>query len=102
MQIKTSGILVLSFLTLGLLIFEPALANKFETIGSGVSGSNKIKIEYLRITAFVTASIMFIAGVLSIVMRESNAQYLSYTMWKPSSIIFFILCLVMLGTGFAL
>jgi cytochrome b561 len=99
MQLKTTWTVGILLTALLLVCTEPVLANKFETIGSGISGSTEFKIEYLKIAAYVTAAIMFIAGVLSIVMRESNAQFLNYTMWKPSSIIFFCLCLLLAGVG---
>jgi hypothetical protein len=102
MQLKTTWTFVILIATLLLICTAPALANKFETIGSGISGSTKFKIEYLKTAAYVTAVIMFIAGVLSIVMRESNAQSLNYTMWKPSSIIFFCLFLLLAGVGYFL
>jgi uncharacterized membrane protein YidH (DUF202 family) len=73
------------------LFSEPLLANKFETIGGGVSGSTKVKIEYLQIMAYVVGGVFMIAGVLSIVLHNQNAQTLNYTMWKTSSTLFFIL-----------
>lgn len=74
-----------------ILFCEPALANKFETIGGGVQGSTKVKIEYLQIIAYVAGSIFIIAGVLAILLHNKNAQTLNYTMWKSSSALFFIL-----------
>ena len=35
--------------------------------------------------------IFFAAGTLSIVTHKRNSQMLNYTMWKPSSVLFFIL-----------
>lgn len=77
----------------GLLICEPALANKFETIGSGVQGSTRVKIEYLRVIAYLAGGILIIAGILSIVLHDKNAQTLNYTMWKASSALFFLLAI---------
>ncbi|MEN8178093.1 MAG: hypothetical protein ABFS39_05675 [Pseudomonadota bacterium] len=99
MQFKTTNIILLCIFTLILVSVDPVFANKFETIGSGVSGSVKVKIEYLKIIAYVAGVIMFTAGVLSITMRAKNSQSLNYTMWKPSSIIFFILSFFFIGTG---
>ncbi|MCU7905400.1 MAG: hypothetical protein KZQ76_05965 [Candidatus Thiodiazotropha sp. (ex Epidulcina cf. delphinae)] len=70
---------------------EPLLANKFETIGGGVQGSTKIKIEYLQIIAYVAGGIFLISGILAIVLHDKNALTLNYTMWKSSSAMFFIL-----------
>lgn len=78
-------------LFLTLLFVEPLLANKFETIGGGISGSSRVKIEYLQIIAFVAGGIFLIAGILAIVLHDKNAQTLNYTMWKPSAAIFFLL-----------
>lgn len=74
-----------------LLLTEPLLANKFETIGGGVSGSTRVKVEYLQIIAYVSGGIFIIAGILAILLHDKNAQTLNYTMWKPSAAIFFLL-----------
>ncbi len=102
MQLRSTEISLIFILSLALIYIEPAVANKFETIGSGVSGSASIKIEYLKIIAFITGIIMFIAGVLTVTTRNKNSLALNHTMWKSSSIIFFILSFVTIGTGFYL
>lgn len=79
------------FLLLALCISEPSLANKFETIGGGVQGSTKVKVEYLQVIAYVAGGIFLLAGVLSILLHDRNAQTLNYTMWKVSSGLFFLL-----------
>ena len=99
MQSKGRDTILISLIMLVFIYIEPALANKFETIGSGVSGSVKIKVEYLKTISYVAGGIMLIAGVLSLIMRDKNSQALNYTMWKPSSIIFFILGLIFIGIG---
>jgi len=78
-------------ITLALFLCEPASANKFETIGGGVQGSAKIKIEYLHVIAYFVGAIFLAAGILSIVLHDKNAQTLNYTMWKTSSALFFLL-----------
>jgi uncharacterized membrane protein len=78
-------------LFLMLLFAQPLLANKFETIGGGVSGSTRVKIEYLQVIGYVTGGIFLIAGILAIVLHDKNSQTLNYTMWKPSAAIFFLL-----------
>jgi hypothetical protein len=78
-------------LLIGLLFCEPLLANKFETIGGGVQGSTQLKVEYLRAIAYVAGGIFMASGVLTIALRNKNAQTLSYTMWKPSAVLFFLL-----------
>jgi preprotein translocase subunit SecG len=87
------------FLLLGLILCEPALANKFETIGGGVQGSTKVKVEYLQVIAYVASGIFFISGVLAILLHNKNSQTLNYTMWKPSAAIFFILSILALLGG---
>jgi hypothetical protein len=82
---------------LTLCLCEPLLANKFETIGGGVQGQAKMKVEFLRIFAYVAAAIFLIAGVLSIALHDKNAQTLNYTMWKTSSAIFFLLSIAALS-----
>jgi hypothetical protein len=83
--------LTLCFILLALCLCEPALANKFETIGGGVQGQTKLKLDFLRIFAYVASAIFFIAGILSIALHNKNAQTLNYTMWKTSSALFFLL-----------
>jgi hypothetical protein len=75
----------------GVLFCEPALANKFETIGGGVQGSTQVKIEYLQVIAYVAGGLFIAAGILAIVLHNKNAQTLNYTMWKSSSALFFLL-----------
>ncbi len=84
----------------GLFFCEPLLANKFETIGGGVQGSTKIKVEYLQIVAYVASGIFAVAGVLAIVLRNKNAQMLSYTMWKSSAVLFFLLAIGSLSLAY--
>jgi hypothetical protein len=88
-------LLMLSVILLGLSC-DPALANKFQTIGSGVTGSMKIKIEYLRISAFVVSGLFFIFSLLAATTKKRNAHELNYAVWKPSSIIFLVLSLIAL------
>ena len=80
--LMTTGLLVIS---------DPLLANKFETIGGGVQGSSRMKVEYLQGIAYVAGGIFLIAGVLAILLQNKNAQTLNYTMWKQSAILFFLM-----------
>lgn len=76
----------------GLLLCEPVLAgNKFETISGGVQGSSRAKVEYLQVITYVAGAIFLLAGILSIVLHDKNAQTLNYTMWKSSAAFFFLL-----------
>ncbi|MCG7984266.1 MAG: hypothetical protein JAY90_16130 [Candidatus Thiodiazotropha lotti] len=92
---------VLSVLAFALLtLSEPSMANKFETIGGGVQGSTKIKVEYLITIAYVASAIFMIAGILAIALHNRNAQTLNYTMWKSSAAMFFILGIGMAVAGY--
>ncbi|MES9992170.1 MAG: hypothetical protein ABW098_09465 [Candidatus Thiodiazotropha sp.] len=86
-------------LSLWLLSTAPLLANKFETIGGGVQGSTRVKIEYLQVIAFVAGGIFLISGILAIALHDKNAQTLNYTMWKPSAAIFFVLSIGAVAAG---
>jgi hypothetical protein len=83
-----------------LTLSEPLMANKFETIGGGVQGTTKVKIEYLQVIAYVTSGIFLVAGILSIALHNKNAQTLNYTMWKSSAAIFFLLSIGMGAAGY--
>ncbi|MCU7845614.1 MAG: hypothetical protein KZQ93_17425 [Candidatus Thiodiazotropha sp. (ex Monitilora ramsayi)] len=83
-----------------LLFCEPALANKFETIGGGVQGSTKVKVEYLQVIAYVAGGIFLVAGVLAILLHNKNAQTLNYTMWKSSATLFFLLSIASITAAF--
>ncbi|MDJ0807612.1 MAG: hypothetical protein QNJ78_12350 [Gammaproteobacteria bacterium] len=101
LRIANTAIYYILFL-LTLVLIEPAFANKFETIGSGVAGSNKIKIEYLKTIAYVAGAILLVSGILSLLLRDKNSQHLNYTMWKSSAFIFFILGLLVIVIGYFL
>ena len=88
-------ILILSVILVGLYC-DPVLANKFQTIGSGVSGSVKVKTEYLRISSYVVGGLFFVSGLLAMTTKKKNALELNYTVWKPSSISFMLLGLIAL------
>ena len=85
-----TAVLILSLITIGLYV-DPALANKFQTIGSGVSGSIQIKKEYLKISAYVVSGLFFVSGLLAMTTKKRNAHELNYTVWKFSAIAFLIL-----------
>ncbi len=84
-----------------LLAGDPALANKFETIGGGVSGSAGIKREWLQMTLVVAGGISLFSAFLAVVLPHSNAAFLNYGNWKQSAIVLSILGVILL-TGAAL
>ena len=83
-----------------LLLCDPALANKFETIGGGVSGSMRLKREFLQ-TAFLVGGIGFlVAAALAVIVPHTNAAFLNFANWKASSVVLEILGAVMLVSHF--
>ena len=92
-------VILVLFCTLIWVFFEPALANKFETIGGGVSGSSKMKVEYLKVIALVVGGIFLLASVLAVVTHNQNAHTLNYTTWRSSAIVLFLLSLVSFAAG---
>ncbi|MCG8100717.1 MAG: hypothetical protein JAZ05_16650 [Candidatus Thiodiazotropha taylori] len=83
-----------------LTLSDPSMANKFETIGGGVQGSTKIKVEYLITIAYVASAIFLIAGILAIALHNRNSQTLNYTMGKSSATMFFLLSIGMAAAGY--
>jgi hypothetical protein len=70
-----------------LLVFESSLANKFETIGSGVAGSFRVKAEFLRGGFLIGGSLFVLAAILAVVVPHSNAAYLNFSNWKSSALV---------------
>ena len=60
----------IAFGILALLCVEPALANKFETIGGGVSGSSGIKRDWLQKFFLVVGGMSLLSAVLALVDRR--------------------------------
>lgn len=77
-----------------LLFFDPALANKFETISGGVTGSYRVKREFIQNALLVGGSIFWLSAILAVVVPHTNASFLNYANWKASAIV-----LAILGTG---
>ena len=84
---------------LALVFFEPALANKFETIGGGVSGSSGIKRTWLQGFFLVLGGASLLGSVLSIFVPHRNAAYLNYGNWKQSAAILFVFAVVFFGSA---
>lgn len=95
---KQAGLVWLPVVFLALLI-EPALANKFETIGGGVSGSSGIKREWLQKFFLVVGGASLLGAVLAVVVPHRNALYLNYNNWKQSAIMLSILAVVMFAAA---
>lgn len=70
-----------------LLVAEPALANKFETIGSGVAGSFHIKRASLQTGLLITGIAFLVFALLAIVVPRTNSAFLNYLNWKASALV---------------
>ena len=78
---------------------EPALANKFETIGGGVSGSSQLKLEWLQGFLYIVGGISLASSLLAVVVPHDNPLYLNYGNWKKSAVVFAIVGLLFIGAG---
>jgi hypothetical protein len=83
--------LLLLLIVSTLLVAEPALANKFVTIGSGVSGSSSLKLGFLTDAAYITGAIFALMAVGALLMRNRNAHSVDFTLGKQAAIILAIL-----------
>ena len=82
-----------------LLWFEPVLANKFETIGGGVSGSSGFKREWMQGFFLVLGGASLLGTLLTIFIPHRNAAYLNYGNWKQSAAVLFVFSLVFFGAA---
>ena len=64
-----AGLLILSAILIGL-FSDFTLANKFQTIGNGVSGSSQIKIEYLKSSAYIVSGMLLIFSLLALILGQ--------------------------------
>jgi len=74
-----------------LLWVDPALANKFETIGGGVSGSSALKREHVSIILYAVSGILLTAGIGSFLIPHNNPFKLDYNNWKQSAIFMLVI-----------
>ena len=79
-----------------LVLAEPALANKFETIGSGVAGSFHIKRESLQTGLLACGIALVVFALLAVIVPRTNAAFLNYVNWKASSAIMGIIGCILL------
>ena len=88
-------------LLIGLLIcalaIEPALANKFETISGGVSGSSRVKQEWVEGFLMVAGGVAMLLAVLALVIPHTNPLFVNYTTWKQSAVVLFVIGVGCLG-----
>ena len=80
-----------------LLLCEPALANKFETIGGGVSGSRQLKLDWLAGFLYAVGGLSLLGTVLAVLMRNSNTLFLNVRNWKASASVLAVITVLSLG-----
>ncbi|WP_164513278.1 hypothetical protein [Thiosocius teredinicola] len=83
-----------------MLLIEPALANKFETIGGGVAGSSGIKREWLQKFFLVAGGISLFGAFLAVVVPRNNALFLNFRNWKASAAVLTVLSIIFFGAAF--
>ena len=73
---------------------EPALANKFETIGGGVSGLSLEKMQVLKQISFYSGCFLLFLGVLVLLSRNRVEGFVGYSSrdksgssWKGSIVL---------------
>ena len=77
--------MLLGLLPLILLWVEPCVANRFETIGGGLSGSDALKLEWLRNFSLIAGSLCLLGALLAVVVPRRNPLLLNYSNWKSSA-----------------
>jgi hypothetical protein len=88
---------MLALLTTLLLLADPALANKFETIGSGVTGSSRSKLEWARGFLYVVGGISLFSALLAVVVPHNNPLFLNFSNWKKSAAVLSTIGVLALG-----
>ena len=90
---QAGRLLGLAMITL-LIAVEPALANKFETIGGGVSGSAHLKQEWLKGFLYIVGGLSLLTTALAVFVPHNNALFLNFANWKQSAIVSFLIAVV--------
>lgn len=80
-------------------LLDPALANKFETIGGGLSGSSGFKREWLQKFFLVVGGASLLGAILAVLVPHGNALFLNYNNWKQSAVMFSVLAAVMFAAA---
>jgi len=58
---------------------EPVLANKFETIGGGVSGLSREKVQILKQISFYSGGFLLFLSVLALLARNRFEGFVGYS-----------------------
>ncbi len=97
---QTAWRLTLSLLAILLLVLhEPALANKFETISGGISGSSQTKTAWLKDFLLVAGGISLFSALLAVVVPHDNALFLNSRNWKQSAAILLFIAMLLFGAA---
>lgn len=73
------------------LAHEPALANKFETISGGITGSRQLKLDWLASFLYVVGGLSLLSAALAVFTPHNNALFLNFNNWKQSAAILSII-----------
>lgn len=99
-QRQSSWRLTLSLLALLLFVaHEPALANKFETISGGISGSSRMKAAWLKDFLFIAGGISLFSALLAVVIPHNNPLFLNFRNWKQSAVVLLVISLLLFGAA---
>lgn len=82
------------------IVCEPALANRLESIGGGLSGSFRMKREFLQTALLVVGSVFLFTALMAVIVPRNNASFLNFANWKASSIVLVVLSAICFGTYF--
>lgn len=91
----TSKALSLALLAI-FVLFEPALANKFETMSSGLTGSSQQKREFIQNGLLIGGGLFWLFAVLAVIVPHANASHLNYSNWKTSAAVLAVFGSIML------
>jgi hypothetical protein len=102
-QGRVAAMVLLFLLFAVCLMVDPATAgNKFQTIGSGVSGSSELKREHMQIILYVISGMFMLGAVATVLMPRNNAQMLNFSLWKESAIVLTLLSIATFGLSLLL
>lgn len=74
---------LLSILVLATILFAPELlANKFETMGGGVSGMSWEKVRLLKMIGLGFGGFVFLSGLMILIFRHSVTKGIHVNYWR--------------------
>ena len=60
-------------------IFDPALANKFETIGGGVTGLSQEKLQLLKQISLYSGGFLLLLSIMAMLTRNRFEGFVGYS-----------------------